>query len=163
MLFLHKPRQCVKKQRHQFADKGLYCQSYGFPSSHVEMWALDHREGWALQNWGFQIVVLEKTLESPLDSKENQSSQSCSVLIHFSYVQLEWVAVPSSRGSSQPKDWTQVSCIAGRLFFIWATGEALYTLCNTRHVYIFLHVILTIFWKDRHFDPHFIVGREQRN
>ena len=45
-------------------------QSYGFSSIHVYMWVLDHKEGWALKNWCFQIVVLEKTLESPLDCKE---------------------------------------------------------------------------------------------
>ena len=45
-------------------------QSYGFSSSHVQMWELDHKEGWALKNWCFQNVVLEKTLVSPLDSKE---------------------------------------------------------------------------------------------
>ena len=43
-----KPRQHIKKQRHHFADKGLYSQSYGFPSSHVCMWELDHKEGWAV-------------------------------------------------------------------------------------------------------------------
>jgi len=53
-----------------FADKGLYSQSYGFSSGHVWMWKLDHKEGWALKNWCFQIVVLEKTLESPLACKE---------------------------------------------------------------------------------------------
>ena len=51
-------------------DKGLYSQSYGFSSSHVWMWELDHKEGWMPKNRGFQIVVLEKTLESSLDSKE---------------------------------------------------------------------------------------------
>ena len=65
-----KPRQCFKKQRHHFASKGPYCQSYHFSSSHVWMWELDHKEGWALKNWCFQTVVLQKTLESPLDSKE---------------------------------------------------------------------------------------------
>ena len=62
--------QCIKKQRHYFADKGPYSQSYGFSSSHVQMWELDYKEGWALKNWCFQTVVLERTLESPLDSKE---------------------------------------------------------------------------------------------
>ena len=62
--------QHIKKQRHNFASKGLYSQSYGFSSSHVKMWGLDHREGWVPNNLCFQIVVLEKTLESPLDSKE---------------------------------------------------------------------------------------------
>ena len=50
--------------------KGPYSQSFGFSSSHVWMWELDHKEGWALQNLYFQTVVLEKTLESPLDCKE---------------------------------------------------------------------------------------------
>ena len=65
-----KPRQLIKKQRHHFADKGLYNQIYGFSSIHIWMWELDHKEGWALKNWCFQTVVLEKTLESPLDSND---------------------------------------------------------------------------------------------
>ena len=65
-----KPRQCIKKQRHHFANKDPYSQSYGFCSSHVQMWELDHEEGWVPKNWYFWIVVLEKTVESPLDSKE---------------------------------------------------------------------------------------------
>ena len=65
-----KPRQHIKKQRHHFAYKGPYSQSYGFSSSLVWMWELDHKEGWALKNWCFWTVVLKKTLESPLDSKE---------------------------------------------------------------------------------------------
>ena len=64
------PKQHIKKQRHHFADKGPYSQSYGFSSSHIQMWELDHKEGWARKNWCFWTVVLEKTLESPLDSKE---------------------------------------------------------------------------------------------
>ena len=64
-----------KKQRHYFADKGWYSQSYGFSSSHVRMWELNHKEGWTPKNWYFQTVVLENTLESPLDStrRSNQS------------------------------------------------------------------------------------------
>ena len=64
------PRQCIKKQRHYFADKGPSNQSYGFSSSHVWMWELDYKEGWTLKNWCFWTVVLEKTLESRLDFKE---------------------------------------------------------------------------------------------
>ena len=60
----------IKKQRHYFADKGLYRQSYGFSTSHVWMWDLDYKESWALKNWCLWTVVLEKTLESPLDYKE---------------------------------------------------------------------------------------------
>ena len=53
-----------------FANKSLYSQSYGFSSSCVWMWELDHKEAWAPNNWCFRTVVLEKTLESPLESKE---------------------------------------------------------------------------------------------
>ena len=66
------PRQHTKKQRHYFANKGLYSQSCGFSSSHVWMWELDCKEGWAPKNWWFWTVVLEKTLESLLDCKEIQ-------------------------------------------------------------------------------------------
>ena len=66
------PRQHIKKQRHYFANKGLSSQSYGFSSSHVWIWELDYKGGWVLKNWCFWTVVLEKTLESPLDRKETQ-------------------------------------------------------------------------------------------
>ena len=237
------PRQHIKKQRHYFANKGSSSQGYGFSSSHVRMWELDCNDSWALKNWCFWTAVLEKTLESPLDSKEIQPvypkgyqswvfigrtdveaetptvwppdvknwlnqkilwcwewlevegegddrgwdgwmasatqwtwvwadsrswwwtgwprmlhfmglqrvrhdsatelsdlhvlyfAQSCLILCNpMDYRQpdspvhgtlqariLEWAAVPFSRGSSQRKDWTQVSCIAGRFF--WATRE----------------------------------------
>ena len=69
-----KPRQHSKKQRHYFADKGLYSWSYGFSSSHVWMWELNYTEGWALKNWCFWTVVLEKTLESPCYCKDIQFS-----------------------------------------------------------------------------------------
>ena len=64
------PRQHIKKQRHYFANKGPSSQGYGFSSSHVWMRELDYKESWALKNWYFSTVVLEKTLESPLDCKE---------------------------------------------------------------------------------------------
>ena len=60
----------LKRQRHYFANKGLSSQSCSFSSSHVWMWELDYKESWALKNWCFWTVVLEKTLESPLDWKE---------------------------------------------------------------------------------------------
>ena len=67
------PRQNIIKQKHHFADKGLYSQSYDFSSTHVQMWELDHKEGWVPKNWCFWTVVLEKTLESPSDFKESKS------------------------------------------------------------------------------------------
>ena len=63
-------RQHIKKQRRYFAEKGPSSESYGFSSSHVWMRELDHKEGWGPKNWCFWTVVLEKTLESPLDCKE---------------------------------------------------------------------------------------------
>ena len=67
-----KPRQRIKKQTYHFANERLYCQSYSciHVQIHVQMWELDHKEGWTTKNWCFQIVVLEKTLESPLNFKE---------------------------------------------------------------------------------------------
>ena len=64
------PKQHIKKQRHYFANKGLSSQGYGFPSGRVGMWELVYKEDWALKYWCFWTVVLEKTLESPLDCKE---------------------------------------------------------------------------------------------
>ena len=67
------PRQYIKNQRHYFANKGPSSQGFSFSSSHVWMWELDCEESWALKNWCFStVVVLEKTLESPLDCKEIQ-------------------------------------------------------------------------------------------
>ena len=65
-------RQHIKKQRHYFVNKGLSSQGYSFSSSHVWMWELDYKESWILKNLCFWTVVLEKTLESPLDCKEIQ-------------------------------------------------------------------------------------------
>jgi len=73
----------ILKNRHFFANKGSYCQSYGFSSCHVCIWELDHNEGWVLKNQCFWTVVLEKTLENPLNSKDIKFSSvqfSCSVV-----------------------------------------------------------------------------------
>ena len=231
-------RQHIIKQRHYLANKGPHSQSYVCSISQVWIWELDHKEGWVSKNWCFWIVVLEKTLESPLDYKEvkpispkrNQSwifigrtdaeaetpilwphvvkrwltgkdpgkdgrqeekgatenemvewyhwlngnefgqalgngegqgrlaccspwvckksdmtgwlknnnsfesvkwkwkSLSCVWLVPWIIVHgilqakiMEWVDFPFSRGSSQPRDQTQVSCIAGGFFTNWAT------------------------------------------
>ena len=66
------PRQHIKKQRHHFVNKGPSSQCYGLSSGHVWMWELDYKESWVLKNWCFWTVVLEKTLESPLDFKKVQ-------------------------------------------------------------------------------------------
>ena len=66
------PRKHIKKQRHYIANKGPSSQGYGFSSGHVWMWELDCEESWVPKNWCFWTVVLEKTLENPLDCKEIQ-------------------------------------------------------------------------------------------
>ena len=117
-----KPIQCIKKQRHYFAYKGLYSQSYGFSCSHVWMWELDHQEGWTPKKWYFWTVVLEKTLESHLNSKEikpgsPQGIQSCQSWIFIGRTDAEaeapilWPPDVRSRlfgkDSDAGKDWGQ--------------------------------------------------------
>ena len=94
------PRQHIQKQKRYFANKGLSSQGYGFSSSHIWMWELGYKESWkkkkeswAPKNWCFWTVVLEKTLESPLDCKEIQpvhpkGNQSC-VFIGSTAVEAE--------------------------------------------------------------------------
>ena len=64
----------LKSRDSTWPTKGLYSQSYVFSSSHAWMWELDHKEGWTPKNWCFWVVVLEKTLESPLDNKRSNQS-----------------------------------------------------------------------------------------
>ena len=71
------PRQHFKKQRHYFVNRSPSSQGCGFSSNHVWMWELDYKESWVLKNWSFWTVLLEKTLESPLDYKE--ISPGCSL------------------------------------------------------------------------------------
>ena len=82
----------MKKQRHYFANKVLSSQGYGFSSSHVRMWELDYTESSAQKNWCFWSVVLEKTLESPLDCKEIQPVNPKST-----YSWTTWMCVENSR------------------------------------------------------------------
>ena len=75
LLLGRKDLESILKNKDHFADKGPYSQSYGFSSSHVWMWELDHEEGWVAKNWCFWTVMLEKTLES-LGQQGVQTSQS---------------------------------------------------------------------------------------
>ena len=69
-----KPIQHIKMQRHHFTNKGPYSQSYGFSSSHIWMWELDHKESWARKNWCLRIVVLEKILRVPWTARRSNQS-----------------------------------------------------------------------------------------
>ena len=70
----YKPGQCIRNQRHHLADKDPYSPSYGFSSTHVWVWEMDHREHWGPRNWCFWTVVLvNNSFDSPLDYKEIKS------------------------------------------------------------------------------------------
>ena len=110
-------RQYIKNQRHYFTKRGLSSQSYGFSSSHVWMWELEYKKSWALKNWCFWSVVLEKTLESPLDSKEikpvNPKGNQSWIFIGRTDVEAPvfWPSVAKSRlirkDPDAGKDWRQ--------------------------------------------------------
>ena len=132
-----KPRQHIKKQRHYFAKKGPSSQGYGFSSGHLWMWELDCEEGWAPKNWCFWTVVLEKTLESPLDCKEiklvhpkgNQSwifMEGLMLKLKLQYFghlvqridSLEKTLIPGKIEGGRRRDWTELNCYF-LLFPLW--------------------------------------------
>ena len=86
------PRQHIKKQRCYFADKGPYSQNYGFSSSHVWMWVLDHKEGWTPKNWCFELQCWRRLLRVPWTARRtNQSILRESVMnIHWKYWCWSW-------------------------------------------------------------------------
>ena len=69
-----KSRQCSKKQRYYFANKGPSSQSYGFSSSHMWMWELDHKESWALTNWCFEVWCWRRLLRIPWTARRSNQS-----------------------------------------------------------------------------------------
>ena len=113
------PRQHIQKQRHSFANKGPSSQGYGFSSRHVWMWELDYKERWVPKNWCFWTVVLEKTLESPLDCKEIQpvylKGDQSLVFIERTDVEAETQILwppdvknwPTGKDPDAGKDWGQ--------------------------------------------------------
>ena len=114
-----KPRQHIKKQRHHFVNEGLYGQSYGFSSSHIWVWELDHKEDWVQKNWYFPIVALEKTVESPLACREiepvNPKGNKSGIVIRRTVAESEapilWPHDAKSwligKDSDAGKDWRQ--------------------------------------------------------
>ena len=113
------PRQHIKKQRHNFANKGPSSESYGFSSSHVWMWELDHKESWAPKNWCFWTVMLTKTLEVPWTARRsNQSilkeiSPGCSLEGLMLKLKLQYFGHPVGRADSLEKT-LMLGGIAGR-------------------------------------------------
>ena len=113
------PRQHTKKQRHYFADKSPYHQTYAFSSTHVGMWELNHKEGWTLKNWCSWAVVLEKTLKSPLVGRRLNQSILKKVNPEYSlkglmlklklqyFGHLMWRADSIRKDPDAGKDWRQ--------------------------------------------------------
>ena len=106
------PRQNFKNQRHYFANKGPSSQGYGFSSGHVWMWELDYKENWMPKNWCFWTVVLEKTLESPLDCKEihpvhPKGNQSW---IHWKEWWWSWNSSTLATWCEELTHWKRPSC-----------------------------------------------------
>ena len=93
--------QIVFLQRHYFANKDPNSQRSSFSSSHVWMWKLDHKESWTLKNWCFWIVVLEETLESPLNCKEIKPVNSER---NQSWIFIWWLWPPDAKNWRIRKD-----------------------------------------------------------
>ena len=105
-------KKIYDKQRHHFVNKYPYGQSYGFSNSHVWMREVDHKDGWAPKNWCSQIVVLEKTLESPIDSKIkplNPKRNQPWILIGNTDAEAEASILwpPGAKSKFTGKDWGQ--------------------------------------------------------
>ena len=116
----HKPGQCIKKQRHHFVNKVMYSQSYGFSSSHVWMWVIDHKEGWAL---GFFQTVVLKTLESPLESKIKPVNPKGNQLWIFTggtdaEAPILWLPDAKSWLTGKPWCWERLKAAGGNSPFI---------------------------------------------
>ena len=108
------PRQHIKKQRHYFANKGPSGQGYGF-SSHVWMWELDCEESWALKNWYFWTMVLEKTWESlGLQGDPTSPSWRRSVLgVHWRDWCWSWNSNTLATSCEELTCWKRPSCWVG--------------------------------------------------
>ena len=100
----------MKKQRYHFSDKGSYSQSFGFSSSHIQRCELDYKVSWIPKNWWRQTVVLEKTLESPLESRRPVSIKGNNpwILIGRTDAKVEalatWCKEPTHWGKKK-KNW----------------------------------------------------------
>ena len=105
----------IKKQKHCFTTKGLSIQGYGFPSSHVWMWELDYKESWAVKNWCFWTVVLENTLENPLDLYNKEIlGDSTSQSWRKSVLNIQWCWSCNSNTLAtwceEPTHWKRLWC-----------------------------------------------------
>ena len=101
--------QHIKKQRYHFADKDPYSQNYHFPSSHVWMWEFDHKV-WALKNWCFWVVVLEKTLKSPWTAWRSKPSILKEINPEYSLEDCCWSSNTLAMWCEEPAYWKRSWC-----------------------------------------------------
>ena len=119
----------LMRVRPKVSNKSPYCQSYGFSSSHIWRWELDHKKGWVLKNWWFWIKVLAKTLESPLDSKDIKPVYPKGLNIHWKdgcwspLTQRTWVWANSGRQWRTGKPGVLQSLRLQRVGHNWATEQ----------------------------------------
>ena len=109
-----KPRQHINKQRHYFANKDPSHQRYGFSSSHVWMWELGHKEGWAPKNWCFQTVVLGKTLWESFGLQGDQTSQSkrkSTLNVHWKDWCWSWSSNTMANWCEELNHWKRPWCL----------------------------------------------------
>ena len=100
------PRQHIKKQRHHFADKGPYTQSYGSSSSHVQMWELDHKQGWVLKNLCFQTDSEDSWESLRLQGDPTSQSYRKSALnIHWKDWCWSWSSNTLVTWCKEPTHW----------------------------------------------------------
>ena len=106
-----KPRQHIKKQRHHFASKGLYSQSYGLSRSHVRLWEVDHKEGWVPKNWCSWTVVLEK---NSWDSLRQQGDQTIEMewksTLNIHWKDWCWSSNTLATWCKEPTHWERLWC-----------------------------------------------------
>ena len=131
----------MKKQRHYFADKGPYSQRYGFSSSHVWMWELDHKEGWGPKNWCFWTVVLEKTLRVPWTARRSNQSVLKEISPEYSWkrlmlkLKLQYVGHLMQRADTLEKT-LMLGKIEGRKRRGWRRMRWLDGIIDSRDVYL---------------------------
>ena len=98
-----------------FCQQRSIWSKYGFSRSHIQMWQSDHKEGWALKNWSFWIVMQEKTLKSPLDLQGDQTNQSwrkSTLNIHWKDWCWNWSSNTLATWLEEPTHWKRPWCWA---------------------------------------------------